>query len=67
MCHCWCHRFARALRPTSFEDAPSLLPTTLSLCSTGLSIEHKTITLLTPAPGPLPGRYLVIGDIKYVE
>jgi hypothetical protein len=35
--------------------------------STGLSIEHKTITLLTPAPGPLPSRYLIIGDIKYVE
>jgi hypothetical protein len=37
------------------------------VCSTSVNVEAKTLTLLAPCAGPLPGRFLVLGDIKWVE
>lgn len=64
-----CHAFARpAVKTLTFVVAliSHSLPR-ICVCSTSVNVESKTLTLLAPCAGPLPGRFLVLGDIKWVE
>ena len=53
-------------REESDRPAP-FLPPYSSMRSMGIDMEAKTLTVLAPCAGALPGRYFVLGDIKWVE
>jgi len=34
---------------------------------TEVNFERQKITVLAPCPGPLPGKYLILGSLKWLE
>jgi len=51
------------------EDLDHLTDTNVAgfLYVTDLNLEKRTMTALAPYPGPLPGKLLLVGNLKYLE
>eukprot|EP01130_Rhizamoeba_saxonica_P005716 TRINITY_DN2271_c0_g1_i2.p1 TRINITY_DN2271_c0_g1~~TRINITY_DN2271_c0_g1_i2.p1 ORF type:complete len:308 (+),score=67.75 TRINITY_DN2271_c0_g1_i2:388-1311(+) len=51
------------------NDAASVLETNVAgfIYITGIDMRKRTFTVLAPCTGALPGRFLILGNIKYLE
>jgi len=51
------------------QELDHILETNIAgfLYVTEVNIEKSTLTVLAPCPGPLPGKYLLLGNLKYLE
>jgi len=51
------------------EEGDHLIETNLAgfLYVTELNLEKRTMTALAPCPGSLPGKFVLLGNLKYLE
>jgi len=51
------------------QELDQILETNVAgfLYVTEVNLDKSTLTVLAPCPGPLPGKYLLLGNLKYLE
>jgi polyribonucleotide 5'-hydroxyl-kinase len=52
---------------TSLDEDLVTCPCAGFLCITAVSVESQMITVLSPAPSPLPRKFLLLSDVEFVD